>query len=160
MTIVESIHEALSNLDQSAALRDLPDSEFVTGGSITDACRAAGYDESGRVTVNTLNAWAMTVAEFAVMIAPGICDAIRVIEDNGGGLTIQNTETKKVANFVHKSDQAALDSLKAILDGDDMSNWDLSDPRCYITDEEYQAHASSGAYRTWDEEEIREYLEA
>ena len=85
---------------------------------------------------------------------------IEIIEDNGGGLTIQNTKTKEVANFGHKSDQAALDSLKAILEGDDMSGWDLSAPECYITDEEYQKHASSGGYRAWDEEEIREHLEA
>jgi hypothetical protein len=70
MTTIESIREALSTLDQDAVLCDLPDSEFVTGGSITDACRVAGYDESGRVTVNNLNAWGMTVAKFAEYIAP------------------------------------------------------------------------------------------
>ena len=85
---------------------------------------------------------------------------IEIIEDNAGGLTIQNTETKAVAHFWHKSDQAALDSLKAILDGEDMSGWDLSDQECYITDEEYNKHASSGGYSTWDEAEIREHLDA
>lgn len=84
---------------------------------------------------------------------------IDIIEDNGGGLTIQNTETREVANFGHKSDQAAIDSLKAILKGDDMIGWDLSDPECYITDEEYHAQASSGGLRVWDEEEIREHIE-
>lgn len=69
MTTIESIREALSTLDQDAVLSDLPDSEFVTGGSITDACRVAGYDESGRVTVNNLSAWNMTVAKFAEYIA-------------------------------------------------------------------------------------------
>lgn len=83
---------------------------------------------------------------------------IEIIEDNAGGLTIQNIETKGVANFAHKSDQAALDSLKAILEGDDMSGWDLSDPECYITDEHYQKSASSGGLRIWGEEEIREHL--
>lgn len=85
---------------------------------------------------------------------------IEIIEDNGGGLTIQNTETKDAANFGHKSDQAAIESLKAVLEGDDMSGWDLSDPELYITDEEYQKHSSSGGYRTWDEEATREHLGA
>lgn len=83
---------------------------------------------------------------------------IEIIEDNSGGLTIQNTETKEVAYFGHKSDQAALDSLKAILEGDDMSGWDLHDPDYYISDEEYNKHVSTGGYNTWDEEEIRTAL--
>lgn len=65
MTTIEAIREALSTLNQRAILCDLPDSEFVTGGAITNACRAAGYDESGRVTVNSINAWNMTVAQLA-----------------------------------------------------------------------------------------------
>jgi hypothetical protein len=70
MTTIQSIREALSTLDQTAILCDLHDSEFVTGGAITEACRVAGYDESGRVTVNNLSAWNMTVAEFGEHIAP------------------------------------------------------------------------------------------
>jgi len=84
---------------------------------------------------------------------------IEIIEDNAGGLTIQNTESKDVAYFDHKSDQAALDSLRAIIAGDDMSGWDLSDPECYISDQEYLKHASSGGYRTWDEDDIREHID-
>jgi hypothetical protein len=84
--------------------------------------------------------------------------SIEIIEDNAGGLTIQNTETKAVANFGHKSQ--AIDSLKSILEGDDMSGWDLSEPECYITDEEYTKHASSGGYRLWCEEEAREFVQA
>jgi hypothetical protein len=85
---------------------------------------------------------------------------IEIIEDNAGGLTIQNAKTKAVAHFDHKSDQAAIDSLKAILEGDDMIGWDLSDPECYLTDEEFQKHASSGGYRTWDESEVVEHISA
>lgn len=70
MKTIETIREILSVLDQDAILCDLPDSEFVFGGTITNACRAAGYDESGRVTVNNLSAWEMTVADFAECIAP------------------------------------------------------------------------------------------
>lgn len=66
---IKSIREALASLDQDALLCDLHEGEFVTGGAITNACRAAGYDESGRVTVNNLNAWGMTVAKFAECIA-------------------------------------------------------------------------------------------
>jgi hypothetical protein len=54
--------------DERTPLCDLPDSEFQTGGRITDLCRAAGYDESGRVVVNNLRAWHMTTAEFAKTI--------------------------------------------------------------------------------------------
>jgi len=64
----ESIKAALANLDQNAALCDLPDSEFVTGGAITTACREAGYDESGRATINQLNVWSITVGELEAML--------------------------------------------------------------------------------------------
>jgi hypothetical protein len=64
-----TISEALASLDPSALLFDLPDSEFVFGGAITDACRAAGFEESGRGVVNSLNAWDKTVAQFAELIA-------------------------------------------------------------------------------------------
>lgn len=83
---------------------------------------------------------------------------IEIIEDNGGGLTIQNTQTQEVAHFPHKSDKAAIESLKSILDGSDMSGWDLSDPEYYITDDEFRKHESSGGYREWDEDEAREYV--
>lgn len=46
-------------------LCNLPDHEFETGGKITAAVHAAGYTESGRVVVNNLRAWSMTVSEFA-----------------------------------------------------------------------------------------------
>ena len=89
MTTIKSIREALSNLDQNAHLTHLPDSEFVTGGAITDACRVAGYDESGRVTVNNLNAWNMTVAVFGEHIAP--VDTITITErSTGKKLTIHS----------------------------------------------------------------------
>lgn len=65
----ESIREALASLNSSAFLFDLPEEEFVTGGAITNACRAAGYDESGRITINNLNAWGMTVSQFSEIIA-------------------------------------------------------------------------------------------
>jgi hypothetical protein len=64
----EAIKAALANLDKTAALCDLPDSEFVTGGSITTACRAAGYDESGRATINQMNVWSSTVGELETML--------------------------------------------------------------------------------------------
>jgi hypothetical protein len=65
-----TIPTALSSLDQDAILYDLPNSELLTGGAITNACRAAGYDESGNIVVNNLNAWNLTVAKFAELIAP------------------------------------------------------------------------------------------
>ena len=68
-TSTESIRESLSRLNQAARLHELPDTEFETGGAITAACKKAGYDESGRVTVNNLRAWDMTVADFAHYIS-------------------------------------------------------------------------------------------
>jgi hypothetical protein len=83
---------------------------------------------------------------------------IEVIADNAGGITVQNTETKAVAYFpdIH----AAKDDLKSILDGDDMSGWDTSNPEHYITDEMYAEHESSGGYRAWDAEKIEEEIAA
>jgi hypothetical protein len=65
-----TIGRALAGLDPSALLHELPDREFAFGGAIDDACRIAGYSESGRTTVNQLMAWNMTVAEFAAAITP------------------------------------------------------------------------------------------
>jgi len=64
----KAIKAALANLDKTTALCDLPDSEFVTGGAITNACRAAGYDESGRATINQMNVWSHTVEELETML--------------------------------------------------------------------------------------------
>lgn len=83
---------------------------------------------------------------------------IEVIQDNAGGITIQNTETKEVAYFADIHEAKA--DLKSILDGDDMSVWDLSDPECYITDEMYAEHDSSGGYRVWDANRIEEEISA
>jgi hypothetical protein len=63
-----TITEALAKLDPFTLLCELPDTEFVRGGAIDDACRIAGFDESGRVVVNNLAAWSKTVAEFVELI--------------------------------------------------------------------------------------------
>ena len=81
---------------------------------------------------------------------------IEIIEDNSGGLTIQNTETQAVAYFGHKSQ--AIDSLKAILAGGDMTGWDLSEPEHYITDEEYSKHAPCGGYRLLTRAEVADFV--
>lgn len=64
----QAIKAALANLETNTALCDLPDSEFVTGGAITNACREAGYDESGRAAINQLNVWKITVGELEAML--------------------------------------------------------------------------------------------
>lgn len=81
---------------------------------------------------------------------------IEVIQDNSGGITIQNTETKDVAYFQDAS--AAKFDLKSILAGDDMSDWDLSDPDHYITDNEYAKNQSSGGYRILTEDDIKKLI--
>jgi hypothetical protein len=81
---------------------------------------------------------------------------IEVIQDNAGGITVQNTETKAVAYF--QDTAAAKFDLKSILAGDDMSDWDLSDPDHYITDNEYARNQSSGGYRILTEDNIKELI--
>lgn len=81
---------------------------------------------------------------------------IEVIEDNAGGLTIQNTETKAVCFFDHKD--GAIESLRGILDGDDMSGWDTSEPEHYITDEAFAEYEQTGGYTAWSKEDIEEFV--
>lgn len=81
---------------------------------------------------------------------------IEIIEDNAGGLTIQNTKTKAVACFGGKS--LAIDSIKSLLEGADMSGWDTNDAECYIADEKYQEHSQSGGYKLWSEDDAKEYV--
>jgi len=70
---------------------------------------------------------------------------IEILLDNSGGITIQNTDTKAVCHFVDH--YAAADDIKAIYNGDDMSEWEYSDPEYYITDEYYSQHAPNGGIR-------------
>lgn len=58
----------LSVFDLSTVLHDIPDAAFATGGAVTNACKAVGYDESGRATINGLNAWGWTVARLIVFL--------------------------------------------------------------------------------------------
>lgn len=81
---------------------------------------------------------------------------IEVIEDNAGGLTIQNTITKDVSYFEHKN--MACFSLEEILNDGDMSNWDLSDPAYYIPADQISKHLASGGYRIWTAKQIEEFL--
>lgn len=84
---------------------------------------------------------------------------IEVIADNVGGLTIQNSETKKVSFFASRSSKDALDSLRSIVfDGDDMEGWEFSDPGYYISDEIYQKNAESRGYCIWGEIDILRHL--
>ena len=46
-------------------LCDLADSEFVTGGRVTDIVHELGYDESGRLFVNCQDAWHMSIYDWA-----------------------------------------------------------------------------------------------
>lgn len=85
-----------------------------------------------------------------------IKSTIEVIEDNAGGLTIQDKETKLVANFDHKSQ--AIESLQMLLEGGDMTNWDTSDSEYYISDEEYEKHVTNGGLIIWDQSDIENFV--
>ena len=81
---------------------------------------------------------------------------IEIIQDNAGGFTIQNTASNAVAYF--QCLQYAADSLRAVLAGDDMSGWDLSDPEYFIADEVFDYYRDSGM-RLMTEAEIVELLD-
>lgn len=81
---------------------------------------------------------------------------IEILLDNSGGIIIQNTETKAVAVFADQ--YAAADDIAAIYEGDDMSDWDLSEPDCYITGEYYSQHSPNGGIRIIGKDELERLL--
>lgn len=82
---------------------------------------------------------------------------IEVIEDNAGGITIQNTATKAVAEFDDRGSPAAYEALKAVLEGADMSDWDTEESG-FISAEDLAKHTPGVALRLWDEVQIREHV--
>lgn len=107
----EAIAKAVASLDPSAILCDLNDSEFETGGAITNACREAGYDESGRITVNQLSAWNKTVSEFADMIAsPAFFLRVNSITYGNGYADVSFCEaTEEGDEDAHENDRLTFD---------------------------------------------------
>jgi hypothetical protein len=81
---------------------------------------------------------------------------IEIIEDNTGGITVQETDTRLVAYFEDKHD--AKDSLKDLLLGGSLSGWDTSGSGYYITDDEYNEHSQSGGYTSWSEDDVKEFV--
>jgi len=65
-------------------------------------------------------------------ITPKINENIEVMEGKAGDIIIQNKETKNAAHLNDRHE--ARESLFAILRGEDMSGWKLSNPERYITD--------------------------
>lgn len=55
-------------MTEDTPLFKLPDDCFNFGGYIDDMCREVGYIESGRVVVNNLNLWNVTIREFKKII--------------------------------------------------------------------------------------------
>lgn len=45
-------------------LCDLADDEFTFGGRVDEIVRECGYDESGKVCINSQSAWGMTINEW------------------------------------------------------------------------------------------------
>jgi hypothetical protein len=83
-------------------------------------------------------------------------DKIEILLDNSGGITIQNTLTKAVC--IYPDHYAAADSIAAIYDGEDMSDWDHSDADCYISDEYYSQHAPNGGIRIIGKDALEKLL--
>ena len=81
---------------------------------------------------------------------------IEIFLDNSGGIIIQNTDTKAVAVFADH--YAAADDIAAIYEGDDMSDWDLREPDCFITDEYYSQNSASGGIRIIGKDELERLL--
>lgn len=49
-------------------LCDLRDAEFTTGGYVSEAVKAAGYDGGGRAVINQNNWWTLTTLEFSEQV--------------------------------------------------------------------------------------------
>jgi hypothetical protein len=69
ITTTNPIADAVAHLDPESVLCDLPDELFEPGRAVSDAVRAAGYDESATTVINNLHAWRMTVADFIELIS-------------------------------------------------------------------------------------------
>ena len=65
-----------------------------------------------------------------------------IIEDCAGGLTVQNINDRTVFYFDSVDD--AVDTVKALEDGGDYSDWEQRGK--FITDDEFNAHEVSGGY--------------
>ena len=77
---------------------------------------------------------------------------VEVIEDNAGGITVQNTETKQVAFFCDKLSENCIESLEELLEGGDIDDWELSPADHYI---EYSfGDWACGKYCYWDINDI------
>ena len=87
-------------------------------------------------------------------------DSIEIIVDNAGGMTIQDIADQSVAYFPNRNDESAIDSLRKILDGADLTGWDLSEPDHYIDDATYNKEADSGGLKLWDEDDALAFLDA
>lgn len=84
--------------------------------------------------------------------------SIQVIEDNTGAITIQSSDTAQGLRFDHKSSLPALDSLKAVLEGSAMRDWDEADHFQFISPGEFERHSESAGFILWDECDIRSHI--
>ena len=76
-------------------------------------------------------------------------DKIQVIEDNAGGIFVQDTSTKEVAHFDDVI--AAWGDLTSIIKGGDMDGWKLSHSDYYLDE-------IGPEYRLLDDEGIMDML--
>jgi hypothetical protein len=71
-----------------------------------------------------------------------------IVFDNGGGATLQNHSGKIALNYSSMTDLAR--DASAILAGNadaaEVASWDGVDATLYISDDEYEKHASNGGY--------------
>jgi hypothetical protein len=63
-----AITKALAKFAPETRLCTIDADEFETGGAITNALRAAGYDESGMIVINNLKMWGSTVWELESLL--------------------------------------------------------------------------------------------
>jgi hypothetical protein len=67
-----------------------------------------------------------------------------IVFDNAGGATLQTQDGKISINYNDMKQLA--DDARAIANGESADGWDGIDQDHYITDEEYEKHASNGGY--------------
>lgn len=60
----------LSKFHPETKLCDIEVAEYETGGTVSNALRSAGYDESGMIVINMLRMWNATVEELIAFLNP------------------------------------------------------------------------------------------
>jgi hypothetical protein len=131
----------LSGLDPSTTIT-LPD-RFDSAPHDTAADAVAVLaDEPPYVFAADRNRWEWTIGELIADLHPAA--NYEIVFDNGGGATLQTHDGRIAINY-SDMEQLASDA-SFILNGEEADGWDGIEPEHFISDEQYEQHASNGGY--------------